>query len=270
MFPTQTYLSESYFADVVFNTATGPDLTAPRVIANSPSAGASGVRTTALISATFNEPVDSTTLASRFVLRDASSNPVPATMTYTSATLTATLTPSAALWYSSQYTAVVMAGVKDTAGNPTTSDFPWSFTTTAPPPPPPTQGPGGPILVVTAASNPFTTYFAEILRGEGANHFATMDLSQVTSTVLASYDVVILGETPLTASQVTMFTTWVNGGGNLIAMRPDKQLAALLGLTDAAVDAGRCLPAREYGRGRPALASSIRRFNSTGQPTGTR
>ena len=39
---------------------------------------------------------------------------------------------------------------------------------------------------------------------------------------------------PLTAAQVTMFTTWVNGGGNLIAMRPDKQLAGLLGLTDAA------------------------------------
>ena len=30
-----------------------------------------------------------------------------------------------------------------------------------------------------------------------------------------------------------MLTSWVNGGGNLIAMRPDKQLAGLLGLTDA-------------------------------------
>ena len=30
-----------------------------------------------------------------------------------------------------------------------------------------------------------------------------------------------------------MFTNWVNGGGNLIAMRPDKKLAGLLGLTDA-------------------------------------
>ena len=36
---------------------------------------------------------------------------------------------------------------------------------------------------------------------------------------------------PLTAAQVTMLTDWVNGGGNLIAMRPDKQLAGLLGLT---------------------------------------
>ena len=39
---------------------------------------------------------------------------------------------------------------------------------------------------------------------------------------------------PLTASQVTMFSNWVTAGGNLIAMRPDKQLAGLLGLTDAA------------------------------------
>ncbi len=31
-----------------------------------------------------------------------------------------------------------------------------------------------------------------------------------------------------------MFTNWVTAGGNLIAMRPDKKLASLLGLTDAA------------------------------------
>ena len=30
-----------------------------------------------------------------------------------------------------------------------------------------------------------------------------------------------------------MLTDWVTGGGNLIAMHPDKQLAGLLGLTDA-------------------------------------
>jgi hypothetical protein len=45
--------------------------------------------------------------------------------------------------------------------------------------------------------------------------------------------VVILGETPLSAAQVTMFSNWVSSGGNLIAMRPDKQLASLLGLADA-------------------------------------
>ena len=51
--------------------------------------------------------------------------------------------------------------------------------------------------------------------------------------MLLSYDVVLLGQMSLTSDQVTMFTNWVTAGGNLIAMHPDKQLAGLLGLTDA-------------------------------------
>src|SRR5262245_48217237 len=52
--------------------------------------------------------------------------------------------------------------------------------------------------------------------------------------MLTDDDVAILGEMPLTSAQVAMFTSWVQAGGNLIAMRPDKQLADLLGLSDAA------------------------------------
>ena len=48
----------------------------------------------------------------------------------------------------------------------------WSFTTAAPPPPPPDEGPGGPILVIASAGNPFSRYYAEILRAEGLNEFA--------------------------------------------------------------------------------------------------
>jgi hypothetical protein len=65
------------------------------------------------------------------------------------------------------------------------------------------------------------------------NEFALKDISSVDSAALASFDVILLGETALTSDQVTMLTTWVNAGGSLIAMRPDKQLAGLLGLTDA-------------------------------------
>ena len=96
-------------------------------------------------------------------------------------------------------------------------------------------GPSGeaPILVITSAANPFSGYYAEIMRAEGLNAFATIDISQVTDATLAAHDVVILGEVALTTAHVTMFTNWVNNGGNLIAMRPDKKLAPLLGLTDA-------------------------------------
>src|SRR5262249_21028384 len=81
--------------------------------------------------------------------------------------------------------------------------------------------------------NAFSRYYAEILRTEGLNEFDVKDISTVTAATLGNYDVVILGDFALTAAQVTMFNNWVTGGGNLIAMHPDKQLAGLLGLTDA-------------------------------------
>ena len=66
---------------------------------------------------------------------------------------------------------------------------------------------------------------------KASTNTAVADVDAVTPATLASYDVVLLAKTPLTAAQVSMFSTWVNGGGNLIAMAPDAQLAPLLGLT---------------------------------------
>ena len=94
-------------------------------------------------------------------------------------------------------------------------------------------GTGGPILVLANAANPFSSYYGEILSAEGLNEFALMDISAVNSGTLANYDVILLGEGALTAGQVTLLANWVNAGGSLIAMRPDKQLAGLLGLNDA-------------------------------------
>ncbi|HMP83721.1 MAG TPA: Ig-like domain-containing protein, partial [Verrucomicrobiota bacterium] len=93
--------------------------------------------------------------------------------------------------------------------------------------------PPPPILVVTNGTNAFTSYYAEILRTEGLNSFTLRDVSSVTPATLAKHDVLILGQMTLTATQVTTISNWVVGGGNLIAMRPDKKLAGLLGLTDA-------------------------------------
>ena len=102
--------------------------------------------------------------------------------------------------------------------------------TVSPPPPPPPEGPGGPILIVSGAVNPFSRYYAEVLRAEGFNEFLATDVSSVTSAMLAGYDVVVLGEFPLSSVQADMFAQWVAGGGNLIAMRPDAHLSGLLGL----------------------------------------
>jgi hypothetical protein len=97
--------------------------------------------------------------------------------------------------------------------------------------PNPNQGPGGPILVITSSASTYGTYYAEILRTEGLNEFAVLDIGAVTAATLSSYDVVVLAPSTLSGTQVTMFTNWLNNGGNLIAMRPDPQLASLLGLT---------------------------------------
>lgn len=90
---------------------------------------------------------------------------------------------------------------------------------------------GGPILVVSKSSNPFSKYAAEILRAEGLNEFDVSDISLVTPVLLNNYDVVVLGEMTLSAGDVTNLTTWVNAGGTLIAFKPDAQLATLLGIT---------------------------------------
>src|SRR6185436_12068166 len=108
-----------------------------------------------------------------------------------------------------------------------------SFTTLDPQAPPITEGPGGPILVISTASNQFSRYAVEILRAEGLNEFAAADIGSVTPTMLNNYDVVILGEMTVNASQVTMLTDWVNAGGTLIAFKPSALLTPLMGLSAA-------------------------------------
>jgi hypothetical protein len=94
---------------------------------------------------------------------------------------------------------------------------------------PPGQGPGGPILVVSN-SDQFSRYYAEILTAEGLNAFDVRDIDQVSGATLSGYSVVILAPTALSSAQASTFSNWVQGGGNLIAMRPDAPLAGLLGL----------------------------------------
>lgn len=100
-----------------------------------------------------------------------------------------------------------------------------------PPPPPPPPGGTSPLLLVTSGG--FSGYYAEILRAEGLNLFDSVDLSALSPELLAGYDAVLLAQAALTATHASILTDWVNAGGHLIAMRPDKRLAPLLGLTDA-------------------------------------
>ena len=236
-FPNGVYRSEGYWVDVVFDTDSGPDTTAPTVTGRLPAPDAQGVAPASNVSASFSEQMDAASITTAtFQLRDPSGALVPAAVSYDGGSRTATLDPQGVLADSTRYTATVKggaSGVKDRAGNPLAADASWSFTTAAPPGPGPNEGPGGPVLVIAKSTNQFSRYYAEILRAEGVNSFAVRDIANVTPATLAGFDVAILGDFALTSGQVTMLSDWVTAGGDLIAMRPDKQLSGLLGLTDA-------------------------------------
>jgi hypothetical protein len=206
-----------------------PDTGPPHVETTTPAQGATNVAMGATVQATFDEDLDPATVTtSTFRVARPDGSSVPATVAYDAAAERATLTLSEALTFGTTYTATLAGGtsgpsIRDLAGNPLASSETWTFSTEPAAPP---------ILVVEAPSNPYTTYAGEILRAEGLP-FASITLPLVTAAVLDSFDVVLLGETAVTPAQATLLTNWVQGGGNLVAFRPDDRLAGLLGLWDA-------------------------------------
>jgi hypothetical protein len=204
-----------------------PDSAAPSVTQFSPAPGATGVSIGSFMTASFDEPMQVSTITTTTVtLTDTSSGSnVAAAVTYNAATRTAQLTPQSALQFGRTYLFRVRGGAngaKDLGGTPMATDATSTFTTEAAP---------EPVLVLTSGSNTFGSYLPEILRAEGLNAFTRLDVNLLSPSLLNNFHVVVLGQMSLSAGQVTMLTNWVNAGGNLIAMRPDKKLASLLGLT---------------------------------------
>lgn len=93
-----------------------------------------------------------------------------------------------------------------------------------------TSGPGGPILLVTDPARPFSSYLSEILRNEGLGAFRAAAVADLTPTLLASHQLVVLGKSKLNERQVDALERWVQAGGNLIVMQPGPELASLCGL----------------------------------------
>lgn len=236
-FPSNTFNGTNYWVDVVYSTDTVTDTTPPTITGTQPTNGATSILPSVNVSANFSEALDATTVnSSTFEVRNSSNAVQAGTVTYNATTNTATLDPTTDL-VPGAYTATLKGGatdprIKDAAGNALAANYTWNFTVVAPAVL--DQGPGGPVLVIKSDAAPFSKYYAEILRAEGLDSFATANLSAVTSTLLNQYDVVVLGDMALTSAQVTLLTNWVTAGGNLIAMHPDKKLATLLGLTDQA------------------------------------
>jgi hypothetical protein len=91
----------------------------------------------------------------------------------------------------------------------------------------------GPLLVLTDPGNAFSDdYCSALLKTEGLPECATTDGGNLTSTFsLSPYRTIILADgAPLTTTQISLITAWVNSGGTFIAMRPDDSLDSLLGI----------------------------------------
>lgn len=111
-----------------FTTELG-DTTPPTVTSVSPPDQASGVAQSGLISATFSEEIDVTTLnAGTFQVTGAGAS-LPGIVGYDAATLTATFAPSAPLPPNANLVARLSDLIADPSGNRLAAPFDWSFTT---------------------------------------------------------------------------------------------------------------------------------------------
>ena len=217
---------------LVANGCSDPDktttagVTPPTVISVAPT-GASGACTNTIVSATFSEAMNPSTInVSTFTLAGPNSASVSGVVTYNSTSNTAIFTPSSNLAINTSYTATITTGVKDMFGNALASDDVWTFTTGVVT----CTGLGAPTVVsvtpadgacpnaaVTAtfseAMNPSTINASTFtLTGSGAASTVTYDATDITATFTPS---------PLLALNTTYTATITTGAqdifGNALA-----------------------------------------------------
>jgi hypothetical protein len=139
----QTYTAEiltgaqDLFGDALANNFSWSFMTsttacaAATVIAVSPTADSTGVCSNTLVTATFSQAMQSSTInTTTFTLTGPGNTPVTGTVNYDSATNTATFTPTNPLALDTPYAANISPGAEDLAGNPL-ANYNWTFMTSA-------------------------------------------------------------------------------------------------------------------------------------------
>jgi methionine-rich copper-binding protein CopC len=205
-----------------FTTAAAPDVAAPTVVSTVPVNNATNISITAAITATVSEALDAATVNSTNVLLQAGAMTIAATLSYVPGTTVITLTPTAALSYSTTYTATVKGGttgIKDVAGNTLAADFNWSFTTA------PAPDVTAPTVVSTVPANnatgvatttAVTVNFSESLNAttvNGTNVYLRAGATAVPATVsyiAGSTSVNLVPSSALAAA--TIYTVTLKGG----------------------------------------------------------
>jgi N-acetylglucosamine-6-sulfatase len=106
------------------------DTTPPKVTSTSPTANATGVASTANVTATFSEEMMASSINGKTfkLFKKGSTTKLSATVSYSASTDTATLSPTNSLGSGVTYKAVVTTGARDAAGNPLAQQHRWFFT----------------------------------------------------------------------------------------------------------------------------------------------
>ncbi len=113
-----------------FTTDRLPDETPPTAVRGIPQNN-DGVSVKTIITAVFNEPIDTRTLVENFRVSSQAGN-VRGEIGYEGSTRTATFTPLSRLEYNTTYTVLLSSGIEDRAGNGLVA-MSWTFTTIDPP-----------------------------------------------------------------------------------------------------------------------------------------
>jgi Ice-binding-like/Bacterial Ig-like domain len=101
---------------------------APSVISTNPANLATGVPVTQIVTATFNNAMNPTTInTATFIVAGPGGAAIMGAVTYSGTT--ATFTPAANLLPSTKYSGTITTGAKDPAGNELAINFVWTFTT---------------------------------------------------------------------------------------------------------------------------------------------
>ncbi|MDQ2840258.1 MAG: Ig-like domain-containing protein [Acidobacteriota bacterium] len=188
-----------------------------------PAAAATGVPLDQIISATFNQPMNPSTITpATFLVKGPAETAVSGTVSYTATGSVASFAPTAALAYNTTYTATITTAVANTVGVQPAASYSWSFTTATQPTviaTAPTNGatfvPTNQVLTATfsKALNPATvngTTF--LLKGAGGTNVTGTVTYNATSSVASFTPSVPL--TYNTAYTATITTGATDSTGN--------------------------------------------------------
>ena len=114
-----------------FTTGDAPCLPGPpTVVFVTPPTGAAGVCPNTVVTATFSEAINPSTInTTTFTLTGPGETSLAGSVTHDASSYAATFTPSSALALNALYTATITTGAQDPSGNALASNYVWTFTT---------------------------------------------------------------------------------------------------------------------------------------------